>query len=302
MSKRISVIIPVFNDPKGLKETVDSLLNQKYSPNDYEIIIVDNCSTDDTPDVVSAYLDKYPGTIRSTVEKSIKRSYMARNRGLELATSSLICFIDSNVVVQKDFFFRVIKSFDNDAVDYLGVNVVISIHKDTLTARYNKMNGFQISSDIKYNHYSPTCCLIVNKTVFNKVGKFYENLESGGDWDFGQRVFNAGFNQRYNNNIIVYHPARWKYSSLIIKAMRVSRGIAQLSHYFPSQYSQLYNSQFNIRRFLPGNPIKLYNLYNLMFSNVHLYQIFLLSIFHLPIRIISFFSLINEKIKLSNIT
>ena len=55
---KVSVIVPVFNDELGIKSTIDSLLDQDFPKNSYEIIVVDNGSTDNTNKVIRQYADK----------------------------------------------------------------------------------------------------------------------------------------------------------------------------------------------------------------------------------------------------
>jgi GT2 family glycosyltransferase len=244
------------------------------------------------------YSELYPQLITCTHENIIQSSYAARNKGLEISKGQLISFIDANVEVGPDFLLKVNDRFSQSSVDYLGVKIIIRIDRDTLSARYNSINDFQVSSDIKYNHYTPTCCLVVRRTVIDKVGSFDQRLESGGDWDFGQRVYQAGFIQMFDGKIVVYHPARWSYKSLINKSKRVARGVAQLSYYNFSEYNYLFRSHFYFRRFLPSNPFKLYSKYKAKYNNTTYGQITLFAFFHLPLRVIAFIELIKEKIRL----
>ena len=112
-----------------------------------------------------------------------------------------------------------------------------------------KKTDFSVGSDIRDNHYAPTCCLTVRRSVFDKVGVFDQRVESGGDWDFGQRVFQANLKQDYCADIVVYHPARFSYGSLIKKGKRIARGISQLSYYSPQEYNHLFTINYFIRSY-----------------------------------------------------
>ena len=288
----------MFNDPYGLDDTLKSLLNQEYPKEYFEVIIVDNGSTDNTFQLATKYAGNYPNIFKCLVENSIKSSYAARNRGINKAVGSLISFIDSNVIMETDFIFRVVNYFESNPVDYLGNRVELTIIKDTLSARYNKMNDFKIESNIRYSHYSPTCCLTVRSSVIDKVGVFDNRFESGGDWDFGQRTFQAKLNQDYAKDIVVYHPARSSYIALINKGRRIARGVSQLSYYRPKEYNKLFRRYFSIRRYFPENPFGLFDKYKSIYDDTTKFQAIIYAFFHIPIRIISIIELVKEKIKL----
>lgn len=89
--KKVSVIIPVYNNSLYLDECMDSVINQTYE--NLEIIIVDDDSTDNSLEVIGKYHDK-----RIKVIKLRKNSgaAIARNKGVEVATGDYLCFLDSD--------------------------------------------------------------------------------------------------------------------------------------------------------------------------------------------------------------
>ena len=246
-------------------------------------------------DVAKEYAGKYPQLVKYVVEDKIQSSYAARNKGIKAAKGNLICFIDSDMTVKNNYLTNVSDYFDNNRIDYLGCNVKLFLLKNTLVAKYNSIYDFNIETDIYNNHYSPTCCLVVKKKIFKTVGFFDDRLESGGDWEFGQRVYKKGMIQGYAKDIILLHPSRYKYKVLIKKSRRIARGIAQLTFYYPNDCQKLFDGYFRIRSFLPFNPINI--LKNAKNNNIKLNLIegIILSIYHVPIRVFSIISLLKEK-------
>ena len=95
----ISIVIPVYNVQAYLGECIDSVLNQ--SKEAYEIILVDDGSTDQSGDICDDYSRKYK-QIR-TIHKKNEGLGFARNTGLENVTSDYVIFIDSDDYIDSDF-------------------------------------------------------------------------------------------------------------------------------------------------------------------------------------------------------
>lgn len=94
----VSIITPVYNAESFIADTIDSVINQTYK--NFEMILVDDCSTDNSKLVI----DKYSSDSRIKYVKLSENSgaAVARNKGIELATGRYISFIDSDDVWHKD--------------------------------------------------------------------------------------------------------------------------------------------------------------------------------------------------------
>jgi len=222
-NKDISVIIPVFNDPQGIKDTLSSLLNQNFE-GEYEILPVDNNSNDLTSKVIQRYEEK-SNLIKGLQEIDIQSSYAARNKGIRKSEGDIICFLDADMWVNKDYLSKVYSYFEKQTdVDYIGCNVEIINNYETLTGYFNEKNGFPVENYMNNKNFSPTCCLSLRKEIFEDIGYFNKNIISGGDKAFGKRVSNSQFKMKYVDYITVYHPARGKITDFIDKYFRIGRG------------------------------------------------------------------------------
>ena len=92
MGKKLSIIIPIYNTSKYLKECLDSVVNQDYK--NVEIICVDDGSTDDSANIVESYLKKDERF--KLIKTEHKGVAYARNLGLANAKGEYITFIDSD--------------------------------------------------------------------------------------------------------------------------------------------------------------------------------------------------------------
>ena len=104
---KVSVVIPVYNDPSGLQDTLESLVAQNFPKDQYEIIVVDNGSTDKTLDVAKMHADKYPQLVKYVIEDNIQSSYAARNKGIIVAKGELISFIDADMTVREEWLIKI---------------------------------------------------------------------------------------------------------------------------------------------------------------------------------------------------
>lgn len=251
----LSVIIPVYNDTDGLRQTLSSLVDQRDNP-EFEIIVVDNNSTDETPQVIKEFEREYPHIVSGCEEKEIQSSYAARNTGIGRSSGEIITFIDADVTVGDAWVADLSDKFENSSVDYLGcdVEMYIPVGEDTIWARYDVAMGLPVEHYLKMKKFVPTCALAVRRNVIEQVGTFDETLVSGGDKEFGRRVHDYNFEMRYAPDIIVEHPARTSFDSLIKKASRIGQGQVQLW----SSYD-LASHPLSPLRLLPPSPQRIKN-------------------------------------------
>lgn len=223
----ISVIIPVYNDPEGLIDTINSLLDQDTDI-DYEIVPVNNNSTDQTGEVIEKYEKKFPEKVKGLEENDIQSSYAARNKGIENCEGEILCFLDADMWVKKDYLSEVWKFFqENPDVDYIGCDVQIVKEEDTIAALYDKIKGFRVEEYMSEKNFAPTCCLSVRREIFQDVGYFNDYLISGGDKDFGKRVKASSYRMEYAGDVTAYHPSRNRWTEIKDKYFRIGRGYFQ---------------------------------------------------------------------------
>src|SRR3989344_1360477 len=102
---KISIIIPTYNDKDNLEKCLSAILNSSYKP--YEVIVIDDASTDNSNEVVDKFGYKY---IR--LEKNSGQA-TARNAGVKIAKGDILFFIDSDVGIRKDTIAKVAKAYED---------------------------------------------------------------------------------------------------------------------------------------------------------------------------------------------
>ena len=90
-----SVIIPAYNASATIRRCLDSVFSLPFSESEYEVIVIDDCSTDQTVHILSHYCSIYPN-ISVLVQSENHRQGAARNRGLSLAKGEYVVFLDSD--------------------------------------------------------------------------------------------------------------------------------------------------------------------------------------------------------------
>ena len=117
---KLSVIVPVYNmAAEGkLNFCLDSLVNQTVT--DYEIIAVDDASTDDSPKILREYAAKYPDKVRVLTHEVNKRQGGAKNTGLRAAAGEWIGFIDSDDWVTPDYYEKLLGRARETGADMVG--------------------------------------------------------------------------------------------------------------------------------------------------------------------------------------
>ena len=99
-AKVVSFVIPSYNSAHTIRRCLDSIYALSLKPSEFEIIFVDDCSTDNTRDIVAEYQTKYPN-ITLLCQSTNNRQGAARNRGVSIAKGEYICFVDSDDAVME---------------------------------------------------------------------------------------------------------------------------------------------------------------------------------------------------------
>lgn len=248
----LSVIVPVYNDPHGIAITLDSLVDQDEPKHEYEILVVDNGSTDNTVSVIDEIARENPRLVKSLTVDSVRNSYAARNHGISNAAGEYLAFIDADMRVPSTWVDALIDTVEETGWLYMGCAVKIELPATTLVANFDRVTGFPVEHFIETYHFAPTCSLVVHRDLFEELGRFDDRLISGGDIEFGRRVYEEGIEQHFSADIVLYHPARITIRENLARHWRVGRGIAQQARYHPTRCAGVHPPVYKL--LLPPKP------------------------------------------------
>lgn len=137
---KFSIIIPVYNVEKYLRTCIDSVLSQNILPQEYEILLINDGSTDGSGIICEEYEKCYTNIILYNQEN--KGLSVTRNRGLKIAKGKYIIFVDSDDHIQKNTFSMIFEEMEKYALDVLAVNSDTYTEKNEIVS-VQKPKGFK---------------------------------------------------------------------------------------------------------------------------------------------------------------
>lgn len=218
-SPLFSIVVVNFNGKEYLKNCLDSILNNDYS--DYEIIVVDNGSTDKSVDFIK---DKFVAELNKITVLDLKENLgpaKARNEGVKISRGNYIGFLDNDTKVERDWISQALKGFESskkiaalqckllflkekNEFDYAG-EYLGSLGFLVPVANYREIDKgqYDVASRILA---AKSAGMFIRKDVFKQIGGFDEDyfifLE---ETDLGWRCWLAGFEVVFCPTSIVYH-------------------------------------------------------------------------------------------------
>ena len=223
----ITVIIPVYNDAERLQICLQSLENQTIPKQQYEIVVIDNNSSDDVQKVVQNFqqvslgFEKQPG------------SYCARNKGISLARGEVLAFTDSDCIPSPGWLekgLQCLASVPDCGFVAGGIKFFFSNPGNPNPIElYDSLFYLQQKIYVEERGWGATANLFTFKKVFDEVGLFNTTLKSGGDAEWGRRVSSNGYKAFYAEDCYISHPARSSFKEIRKKIRRTLGGTHTIS-------------------------------------------------------------------------
>lgn len=200
----ISIVTPVYNNPKQIAKLLESLRADKQRYPDLEVIAVDDGSaTGSVKDVVESSgiaryvrLDKNSGPAK------------ARNEGARLSKGDIVLFVDSDVIFYPDTFSKIKQRFEREPL--LGVLCGEYNYEPENKSFSTKFKAIMAQSWIPRDDKITVFVArlgAIKKSIFNDLGGFDDTIKtaSSEEWEFGRRLIAAGITINYDSTIMVRH-------------------------------------------------------------------------------------------------
>ena len=235
---KISVVVVCFNTEETITECIESLLHQAYPKELYEIIFVDNDSSDQTRTIIKRYKKSNPN-IR-LILNPVRNIAASRNLGVQYAQYEYIAYIDADCVAPLDWLQKLAYGFTEKKKDNPnlagvgGANFppltdhkfynLLTVFLNTYWGSHGSVQGKRFTKDKKVPHL-PTVNLLYKKNILLQIGGFDNTLGNiGEDQDLSFRLANSGFCLYYIADCGVIHKMRSNWHSWIKNMFTYGKG------------------------------------------------------------------------------
>ena len=180
----VSVVIATYNYGRFLSEAIDSVLAQTFK--DFEVIVVDDGSTDNTSEVILIYLSRHNFHY---IKKENGGQASAKNRGIDESKGEFIAFLDADDVWFPTKLERQMPLFSDPRVGVVySKRVLIDLYGNERPFEHPKLYRGPVLDQIFINNFVCFSSAIVKRQCFEKVGKFDESLPMSIDYDLWLRM------------------------------------------------------------------------------------------------------------------
>ena len=197
---KVSVVVPVYNAESCIEECIDSLLSLIYPKKSYDIIVVNNRSSDKTDSILQKFNNKI-----KILDEQKKGASAARNTGIKNSKGEIIVFTDADCRVDKQWLRNIVKPFEESKIGVVG-GKILSIQPCNYIENFGDIIN---NNEAAINDKTLPSCISMNwaskLSVLNEVGMFDEDLLRSHDVDLSWRILKAGYSLRYEPNAIIYH-------------------------------------------------------------------------------------------------
>jgi len=184
---KVSVIIPVLNEDRVIGRCLESLQKMDYARDQFEVIVVDNGSTDSTTRVVHDFASAL--NLKMLERKGVRISAL-RNFGAAHARGQIFAFLDADCLAPREWLSRATALFQAQPAGVIGGHCRIPDESSWVARNWYPEERVNKRGVVRY---VPSGNLLVPRSQFSCVGGFDETLETNEDYEFCQRICKAGF-------------------------------------------------------------------------------------------------------------
>lgn len=208
---RISVIIPTYNGAATLRQCLEAVFRSEHA--DYEVIVVDDCSTDGTSRIAAEF------PCRVICHDVNRGAAVAKNTGAGAALGNVVFFIDSDVIIRPDTLSLVAENLQDPTVDaVVGLLDKAMPYPEFASQFKNLWMHYTYARLPEFVGVFYTSAAAARKSVFQALGGFdphYTGPSVTEDIELGMRLLSAGYRVRLDKRLQVVHLKRYTLRSLI---------------------------------------------------------------------------------------
>lgn len=227
----VSIIIPTYNRKEDLKKCVDSVLQLNYPRDKYEIIVVDDGSTDGTYEFLKRLENEEPNLRVFSQEN--KGPASARNLGIKNAKGEILFFTDDDCLVGKDWINQHLKYYSDKRIGGVGGTlwpIEMSFVEELKIGSYlDEYTQFMEINSAESGKGLATCNCSYRREVFDEVGLFDESFPTaaGEDIELSKRALLNGYHLIKDPKIRVHHLKTDTLKTLLKTSFKRRQGITR---------------------------------------------------------------------------
>jgi len=257
----LSIVIPLFNKEESIRYCLNSVFKQSYT--NFELIIVNDGSTDKSPEIISEFVrDK---RLR-LIHQSNKGVSAARNEGIRQSNGNWICFLDADDVWDKNYLSNVSKLIKKYPQASMIGHAYYQMNTNNILIDFGlppKFEGYiedyfsHVSSKRRTLYFTSATC--VQRSVFDEIGGFDKRIRRGQDLDMWFRIA-LNYKIVYCDRRLVYYKVDSENNSKQIKDIK-----SWVHHFLLDKHYALYKQESNFKYFV--NYFLLFGLFRYFFLN-----------------------------------
>tara|TARA_B100001123_G_scaffold376733_1_gene443631 strand:- start:1924 stop:3189 length:1266 start_codon:yes stop_codon:yes gene_type:complete len=179
MELLFSIIIPVYNSEKYLSSSLKSVLSQPFSKKKYEIILINDCSTDSSGSIIKSFKRRFKN-IKVINNKINRRVSYCRNKGIQNAKGKYVIFLDSDDELKKNSLIKIENILSKRQYDLI-LSLEFKSNKIRINrkkiSQINNVNSF-IAYENKKHIYNPNCWnMVLNKSFLQRKKIFFKKID-----------------------------------------------------------------------------------------------------------------------------
>jgi len=231
----VTIVVPVKDEERVVRRLLDALLRLKYPPGKKEIVMIEDASTDQTPEVCREYVRKHPSMIRFFHRDRSEGKPSALNYGFAQAKGEIVAVFDADNVPEPDILEKAVRYFEDPSVAAVqGTTCAINAEESMLTKIISYEEAVWLKNYLQgkdtLNLFVPLTgsCQFIRRDVAKEVGLWDENCLAE-DLEMAARITENGYNIRFAPDLVSWQEAPSKISQLIRQRIRWYRGYMEVA-------------------------------------------------------------------------
>lgn len=195
----VSIIIPALNEERMIGRCLESLAQLDFPRDHFEVVLVDNGSTDGTIQIAKSFQDRL--NLRVLEKRGVRISAL-RNLGACEAQGAILAFLDADCLAPSDWLKRIRDMAPADGVGVLGAHYLLPENSSWVGRTWHRYREAEKSGEVSH---VPAGDLIMRREDFLRVNGFDESIQTNEDYELCERARAAGMNVRAFPEIGVVH-------------------------------------------------------------------------------------------------